>query len=471
MVFSLPTADTAVLAAVQRVSTELSELVNLLSSGPSTDVAGTVAAVEAAGRLMDAARVHAAMPLADRVESERLGFATPRAAVATLAQVSERTAAARLALAAAITPDLSITGAPLPPSHPHVAEALTAGRIGVESAVLITRELDRIVHRTEPEAREVAETVMVNLAAGYDPAGETLMPPVSLDYLTPEIRAFGALLDPDGARPREERAARNRKVWVGKANDDGLMPFGGLLDPVLGQLLLRLLEAWRRSPRFATSYGRDEPDSDDTETEADGTGMHDTRTPDQLRHDAFGELLTAAAAHQNTPQLNGHPVTVLVTVTQADLTDPDGRPGDPIGTLAGSPFPLSRSQVQNLIDANGYRTVTLNPDGAITGISSPERCFTPTMTLAIAARDGYRCSTPGCTSPHTALQVHHVIPSRDHGPTHTDNGILQCYGHHKNIDTGPWKYQMINGVPHVRGPGIPDWRPTSRTRPSIKRSA
>jgi len=60
------------------------------------------------------------------------------------------------------------------------------------------------------------------------------------------------------------------------------------------------------------------------------------------------------------------------------------------------------------------------------------------------------------------MQVHHVIPSRDHGPTHTDNGILQCYGHHRNIDTGPWKYQMIKGIPHVRGPGIPHWTPTSR---------
>ena len=465
------TQDPAVVAAVARVSAELTELVALLSSGPTADPAATIVAVEAAGRLMDAARVRAAAAFGDRVEAERLGFASPRAAVATLAQVSERTAAARLALAAAITSDLSITGAPLPPQHPHVAEALTAGRIGVESAVLITREMDKTLHRAEPGAREVAETMMVNLAAGYDPRGETVMPPISVDYLTPEIRAFGALLDPDGARPREERAARHRKVWVGKANDDGLTPFGGLLDPVLGQLLLRLLEAWRRSPRFATSYGRDEPDSVDTEIEADGTGMHDTRTPDQLRHDAFGELLTAAAAHQDTPQLNGHPVTVLVTVTQADLANSDGRPGDPIGTLAGSPDPLSRAQIENLIDANGYRTVTLNPDGAVTGISSPERCFTGNMTLAIAARDGYRCSTPGCTSPHTALQVHHVIPDRDGGPTNTGNGILQCYGHHRNIDTGPWKYQMIKGIPHVRGPGIPHWTPTTRTRPSIRQSA
>jgi hypothetical protein len=449
-----PTASTAstadVLAAVARVSKELEGLVSLLVSVRASPE--TVVAVESAGRLMDAARVWAAAPL-DRSAAEKLGFASPTAAVAALAQISERTARQRLALAEGIAPDVSVSGSPLPPRHGEVALAFTAGGIGLEAAVLITREVDGFAHRVEPEARSVVEGVMVNLACGLDPTGQQQMPPQPVDKLTEDVRMLGAAVDPDGARPREERAARNRAVWIGKPNDDGLMPLGGLLDPVLGTLLLRLIEAWRRSPRF---------------TSLDDPAAADSRTPDQRRHDAFGEVLIAAAAAEGAPEINGHPVAVMVTVGANDLARPDGLDSDPIGVLAGSPFPMSRRRVEQLIDANGFRKVALSEQGAVTGISSPERCFTGTQILAIAARDGYRCSTPGCTTPHTALQAHHVIPWRDRGPTSTSNGILLCYWHHQRVDDGPWRYRMVDGVPEVCGPGIPEWR---RIRPDRAQAA
>ncbi|MBC7591191.1 MAG: HNH endonuclease, partial [Salinibacterium sp.] len=88
---------------------------------------------------------------------------------------------------------------------------------------------------------------------------------------------------------------------------------------------------------------------------------------------------------------------------------------------------------------------------------------TPTQRLGMVGRDGLGCSTPGCTSPHYTLQAHHVIPDREGGPTALDNGILLCYWHHQLVDTGPWQYLMVRGVPHVRGPGIPEWTPTRRT--------
>ena len=450
-------SDTAVQEALRRVSVELEALVEVLREQTSRDAAATVHSVEAVGRLMDAARVLAAAPLAgDPASAERLGFASPVAAVATLAQISERSARTRLALAEAVSTGRSLTGTPVPPRHPEVSAALTSGRLGLEAAALITRELDRSAPRVAPDASAVAEEMMVNLACGLDPTGEHALAPISVDYLTNDVRTLGAAIDPDGARPREQRAAQNRGVWVGAPNDDGLMPIGGALDPVLGNLLLRLLEAWRRSPRFV----------DNAELEAP-TG-EDSRTPAQRRHDAFGEVLIAAAAAESTPQLNGHPVTVLVTVSSEDLNRPDARDTDPIGSLAGSPFPLSRGEVDRLIDANGFRTVSLTAEGAVAGISSPERCFTANQTLSIAARDGYRCSTPGCTTPHTALQVHHVIPWREGGPTSTSNGILLCYWHHRRVDDGPWEYRMVRGVPEVRGPGIPEWR---RRHPALARAA
>lgn len=441
------------LAALQQVTTELATIVASLSAGSTLPVPETIGAVETAGRLIDAARVLAIAPLTrDRALAERLGFASPVAAVATLAQISERTARVRVQLAQAISPDLSVSGALLPPRLPEVSEALTTGRIGLDSATLITRELDGSAPRVSREARAVAEAMMVNLAGGFDPTGQRRLAPVSVDYLANDFRALGAAIDPDGARPREERAIQKRAVWVGQVNDDGLVPFGGMLDPVVGVALQSLLEAWRRTPRFASNSGLDLPEASDT------------RTPHQRRHDAFAEIIASAAAAGGAPQLNGRSVTVLVTVSAEQLESTEGLQSDPIGALAGSPIPLSRGRVEQLIDANGYRVVTLTPEGAVVGIGSPERCFTANQTLAIAARDGFRCSNPGCTSPHTALQVHHVVPWREGGPTNTSNGILLCYWHRRRVDDGPWKYRMVGGLPEVRGPGSPEWTRLGRER-------
>ncbi|MFM9877780.1 MAG: HNH endonuclease signature motif containing protein, partial [Rhodoglobus sp.] len=179
--------------------------------------------------------------------------------------------------------------------------------------------------------------------------------------------------------------------------------------------------------------------------------------PGQRRHDSLGEILVAAAAADGAPRLDGQTVTVLVTVTAADLADPSGLDSDAIGTMAGSPFPVSRRTIERFIDAGGYRAVTVDDNGAVMAISSPQRCFTPLHRMGMAARDGATCITPGCTCPHYMLQAHHVIPDRDDGPTALDNGVLLCYWHHLIVDAGPWQYRMINGMPYVRGPGIPDW--------------
>lgn len=444
-----PASLTDVAPALQRVSLELVSVVAALETGVTpADAGAVIAAIEGAGRLMDAARVLAAAPLAgDPPAAERMGFASPVAAVASLARVTERAARERLRLAEATRPDLSVTGAPLPPRHEHVAGALAAGQLGVDAALVVVRELENIAPRVADPARRAGEAMMVNLACGLDPMGERVMGPVSVDYVTREIRLLGSAIDPDGALPREERAARGRSVRVGKEDADGLMPIAGRVVPELGMLLLRLLEAWRRSPRFEAVQSDSANDS-----------APDPRTPDQRRHDALAEILMTAATAEGAPRLNGRPVSVLVTVTADELHREGGLDSDPIGTMSGSDFPVSRAQVHRFIDAAGYREVVLTPLGAIQGMRSPERCFTGPQASAIAARDGERCFTPGCTSSHTALQVHHVVPWREGGKTVTSNGILLCYWHHRRVDDGPWQYRMVDGVPEVRGPGMPEWQ-------------
>jgi hypothetical protein len=201
---------------------------------------------------------------------------------------------------------------------------------------------------------------------------------------------------------------------------------------------------------------------------AEDAATHDPRTPDQRRHDAFAEIVMAAAASDGAPRLDGQTVTVLVTVSADDLANPEGLDGDAIGTMSDNPHPISRRAVERFIDAGGFRTVARDTNGAVIGISSPQRCFTPLMRMAISARDGNRCARPGCTSRSFALQVHHVRPARDGGPTSTNNGILLCFGCHQQVDSGPWEYRMVEGMPQVRGPGLPDWVPL---RAPVRRAA
>ena len=452
---------TTIADQVDVVARELSRLNELLSAENAVvPIADAIGLVESAARLMDCARVRVLAPLVtEPVLAERLGYASPIAAVAALARISERSARARLKVAAAVTSDSSLTGATLPAPHPLVGRALDAGEMGLDAATLVATELATLAGHTPSDVIEVAEMMMVALATGVSPTGEPMVTTVSVDYLANEIRQVTATADPDGARPREERAMRRRDFRLGKPDEDGLVAPSGRLLPEVAAQLAGMLEAHRRSPKFvdATLANAGELSS-----------STDPRTPGQRRHDALAEILMAAAVADGAPRLDGLPVTVLVTVTAADLANQNGLDSDPIGTMAGSPFPISRRTIERFIDAGGYRVITLDDNGAVTAISSPQRCFTTLNRLGMAGRDGFGCITPGCTSPHFMLQAHHVIPDRDDGPTAIDNGVLICYWHHLIVDTGPWKYRMINGVPYVQGPGIPDW---TRARGPIARAA
>ena len=150
------------------------------------NVAAVLVEAERLGRLVDALRVRAAGALAhDPVAAERLGFTGATDAIASLTGVSTHAARTRLAVATAVTENRALTGAPLPPRYAHLAAALADGVVGLESAALVTRELDGVAGRVEAPALAAAEQVMVSLASA-SPSGAPSG--VSLDALAPEVR-------------------------------------------------------------------------------------------------------------------------------------------------------------------------------------------------------------------------------------------------------------------------------------------
>src|SRR5699024_6853131 len=95
--------------------------------------------------------------------------------------------------------------------------------------------------------------------------------------------------------------------------------------------------------------------------------------------------------------------------------------------------------------------VTRNPHGRIMSIEYAGRVFNSHQRKAIMLRDG-GCIIPGCHTPATWCEIHHVQPHSEGGPTHTDNGVLLCWSHHRNIERSGWSIRMVDGLPQVQAP-------------------
>jgi 5-methylcytosine-specific restriction protein A len=54
------------------------------------------------------------------------------------------------------------------------------------------------------------------------------------------------------------------------------------------------------------------------------------------------------------------------------------------------------------------------------------------------------------------------------GATHTGNGVLLCWFHHRTIDTAGWQVRMNRGSPQVKAPPWIDrdapWRAATKSR-------
>ncbi|WP_022867403.1 HNH endonuclease signature motif containing protein [Schaalia vaccimaxillae] len=202
----------------------------------------------------------------------------------------------------------------------------------------------------------------------------------------------------------------------------------------------------------------------------------DLRTPAQRRHDAFAGILAQAAGLESMPLLGGAPPTLVVATTIDQLTppmdsasanvaqpgDPRDQHGDPLGQRGGNEGPgvafiqgsseefsaVPATVARHIGCAGAIQRISLDAQGRITDISSSSRVFTAHQRRAIALRDG-GCIIPGCTVRASWCEVHHVVEHSRGGSTSTDNGVLLCWYHHRNLESNGWTITMHHGIPHV----------------------
>ncbi|MFB9308647.1 5-methylcytosine-specific restriction protein A [Agromyces hippuratus] len=421
------------------------------------ELLAATAAIEAVGRVIDARRVACAGEVGERSRvdlggerlSTRRGCRSAAELLERVTQVSGAEARRRIALGAATRSRRGLTGDPLEARYPEVGSALAEGELGADAACTIVRELDGTRRVADPVDLRSAEHELVAAALA---TGDDAPVRCSADELRVQAQAWAAFLDQDGPEPDDERAMRRRGFRFGRARD-GLVPVGGELLPEVAAGLRRLFDA-HLAPRSGGGFMT-------AEERADIERNGEQRTADQQRHDVVAAIIATAARSGEHPTIGGAAPTVLVSVRAADLAAGRG-----VAHAEGVEIPVSMRAARQLICTGGTQQVTFDGVGRVVGLGSPERCFTPHQRRAITLRDG-GCLIPGCSVPAAWCEIHHVVPDVDGGPTHTDNGVLLCWFHHRTIETSGWGIRMVGGVPQVRPPAWLDrgggWRQVTKS--------
>ena len=337
--------------------------------------------------------------------SGALGASSLTTALAERLRISTAEARRRVDDAADLGPRTTLTGQPLEPLLPELAAAQAAGRIGPEHVAIARKAYAKIPATVSAESRARADRDLALLAGEYGPQAFQKL----ADHLV-------AVLDPDGDFSDRERRAR-RGARMGRQGADGMSSLTAMMTPELRATLEPLL-AKLAAPGMCNPAD-EHPCVSGTPTEAQIQA--DDRTPDQRRHDALLAAARAVLASGDLGQLNGLPVTVIVTTTLAELhaaaycpapeaEQPTTTPAEPhvtgkALTAGGSWIPMSDLL---RLGSHGYHYLTVfDGRGRALWLGRAKRIASADQRIVLHARD-HGCTRPGCTVPGYLTQAHHL---------------------------------------------------------------
>ncbi|WP_461474210.1 HNH endonuclease signature motif containing protein [Microbacterium sp. HJ5] len=365
--------------------------------------------------------------------------------------VSRRTAGELLRAGRGITMTTApTTGEALDADYPAMRIAAAQGAVGIDGLVAVIDTLAAADCSVDARRRADKE-----LAASARGALDGAQP--CADELRLQASVWAMYLDPDGAEPREARAMRKRGLTLGVCRD-GLVPLRGSLLPEVAGQLGRIFDSLL-NPKVDAAGGPAFVESE-AESDAPPDAAGDGRSRSQKQHDALATALTVAARAGELPTIGGAAPTLVVSVRADDVERGRG-----YAHIDGCDEPLPVAIARQVACTGAVQRVHVDAGGRILAIGVADRVFAAHQRKAIALRDG-GCIIPGCGVPAAWCEIHHVHEAARGGPTHTDNGVLLCWFHHRTIDTGGWKVRMNRGVPEIRGPAW--WDSSARWHPATK---
>lgn len=339
-----------------------------------------------------------------------------RAALWARLRITPREITRRCRLAARIRPRRSLTGPPVEPELPALADAVEAGAVGEDHIRAVCNAVDLLPASVPPGDVVDAERTLVQHATKLD-AG----------VVTKLGQRIGDYLNPDGLFSDEDRA-RRRGLHLGPQGPDGMSRLSGLLDPEA--------RAYFEAIDAAVRPGRHHPDATGSDPMAG-----DQRSAAQRRHDALKLGLRTAIASGGLGTHRGHPVTVVVTTTLAELdraahaaTDPHAPMPPPAHTGGGSRLPM-RDLIRMATSAIHYLAVFDDHVKRPLYLGRQKRIATADQRLICYARDR-GCTRPHCLVPGYYCEVHHSPDWAKGGRTDTDKLYFACGGDHVATSRG-----------------------------------
>ncbi|WP_022892748.1 HNH endonuclease signature motif containing protein [Agromyces subbeticus] len=428
------------------------------SSDAETDIRamnddGLVRATEALAQLcrrVEALQARCAAGIAERSRgvddgadlARKHGFASPERLIAQTTGGRYTDAARLVAVGQATSRRASFTGEALPPRHPHVAQALDAGTLGVAAADVIRRFLDHLPPSAARDELDAAEQLLVDRA-----------PAVGVDGLVRLIRQLEAHLDPDGVKPSEDelRARRGLSVWQDAA---GMINLKGAFDPANGAPIKLAIEALvsaelHRARDAKRGFGeRGDADAGAGAGAGAGAEARDTgadplfreeRTIAQLNADALSDIARLSLSSAGAPPAL-RSVTVVARLDVEALVSGRGH-----ATIDGVDQPVSVATARELAESAGVAPMLMRNGCEVLDLGRAARLFSPAQKLALVERDG-GCAWPACQRPPSHAQAHHIAWwGRHHGRTELSNGIMLCSFHHHRVHDDGWSIRIRDG--------------------------
>jgi hypothetical protein len=356
--------------------------------------------------------------------------------------------------------------------------AWAAGQTSREHVDVARRCLSHLPRKVVRERRAEVDQVLTAHARVWDPGTATRL----ADHLL-------STLVPDRADRYDEHAYERRHLAV-TTDSTGMVLVRGQLDPAAGLGFVATLHQLVEQDRAAGgSTGG---------SRGGGVPGDDVRTRGERQADALARMSTLAAEQAGlVPTPEGAPTDAAEPTERTEPAQPaeaaeGGEPSEQ--AVAGGRVPRQRAvrsvprvvvvttpeQLSGAADAGAAVTtdgtlvehgtlvrltcdaivdrVVLAPDGGrILATDTIGRLATAAQQHALAARDR-GCTWPGCTTPPSLCEAHHVVWWSRGGPTTIDNLALLCHRHHTQIHSqleepgAGWHMLMHDGLPWFRPP-------------------
>ncbi|MGH7264934.1 MAG: DUF222 domain-containing protein, partial [Candidatus Rokuibacteriota bacterium] len=225
---------------------------------------------------------------------------------------------------------------------------------------------------------------------------------------------------------REATARHRGRSLLAYPDDDGMWVLRGRLEPEVGAVLLRALEAAGEAlhPRTRVTVA--------------GGPEADPPTHGQRQADALALVAETALQAGLDPGPGSERYQVVVHVDAAVLADPD-QPGQsvledavrvPAGTSRRLACDATRVEMRHAADES------------VLDVGRRTRAIPPGLRRALQARD-QGCRFPGCGVRHA--QGHHIHHWANGGPTRLDNLSLLCRRHHRAVHEEGYRVERDAG--------------------------